>query len=129
MHNVMHKRISRGAIGSMAKYSLLALSLGLMACETGQQDAKAQGHAADLSCGAALDSLMSEWRSIRFAEPSKPAQMIVSGQHGYSIPGGPFNYMRTQIRLAARDCEQGRDAEALVHIQTVRDLLDRDHHI
>jgi hypothetical protein len=129
MYDIKHKRVPRSAIRGVAKYSFLVMSLGLMACGTGQQAAQAQGQSSNSSCGAALDSLLSEWRSIGFTEPSKPAQMIVSGQHGYSTTGGQFNFMRAQIRLAARDCEQGRDAEALIHIRTVRELLDHDRHI
>jgi hypothetical protein len=133
MDDVDLNTIPRRAIRSAAKYSMLIFSLGLLACGTGQQAAQAQGQSQgqslNLTCGPALDSLMSQWLSIGFTEPSKPAQMIVSGQHGYSTTGGQFYFMRRQIRIATLDCEQGRDAEALIHIRTVRELLDHARHI
>jgi hypothetical protein len=128
-NRVIRPRSIRSGIGTSAKHALLALSLGLMACGTSHQGAQAQAQSAGLTCRSALDQLMSEWQSVGFAEPSKPAQMIVAGRHGYSTTGGQFNYMRTQIRMAARDCVDGRDDESLGHIRTVRELLDHDHHI
>jgi hypothetical protein len=103
-----------------AKAGLLTLALGLAGCGGTSQTAG--------SCGAALDSLMSRWDSIGFAEPGKPAQMIVSGRNGYSTTGGSFNFMRQQIRVAARDCEQGRNADALARIEKVRTLLAHPRH-
>jgi hypothetical protein len=126
---VTHSRLIRSGIAITAKHALLVLSLGLMACGTGHQAAQAEGQMAELACRGALDRLMSEWQSIAFAEPSKPAQMIVARRHGYSTTGGQFNYMRTQMRMAARDCEDGRDEESLGHIRTVRELLAHDRHI
>jgi hypothetical protein len=79
------------------------------------------------SCGAALSSLMSEWRSIGFEEPGKPGQMIVAGRHGYQTTGGQYNFMVQQIRIGTRDYEAGRDAEALQHFKTVREILEHTH--
>jgi hypothetical protein len=104
-----------------AKLALLILPLGVALSGGGAQ---AQMLTPAPSCAAALDSLMAEWRSIGFAEPGKPTQMIVAGQHGYTTTGGQFNFMRTQIHLGARDCEAGRDADALQHINTVRRILE-----
>jgi hypothetical protein len=81
------------------------------------------------SCAAALDSIMSEWRAIDFAQPTKPTQMIVAGRHGYTTTGGQFNFMLGQLRAGARDCEAGRDVEAMTHINTVRGILDHARHI
>jgi hypothetical protein len=69
---------------------------------------------------------MSEWRAIGFAEPSKPAQMVVAGQHGYATTGGQFNFIRQQIRAGARDCAYGREVDALQHINVVRASLAHD---
>jgi hypothetical protein len=113
------------AFGTAARHALLTFSLGLMACAVPHRDATA----GTMACDSALDHLMSEWNSIGFATPSKPGQMIVSGRTGYSTTGGQVNYMLTQIRIAARDCEAGRNEESLSHIATVRRVLDRIHHI
>jgi hypothetical protein len=100
---------------------ILPLAVGLSGLS--YHEARAQTQAP--SCAAALDTLMSRWQSIGFAEPGKPAQMIVAGRHGYTTTRGQLNFMQQQIRAGARDCEAGRDAEALAHINTVRATLDR----
>jgi hypothetical protein len=110
----------------MKKLALLILPLSLAL----------SGHAANArtiaqapSCAAALDQLMATWQSIGFAEPGKPAQMIVAGSQGYTTTGGQFNFMRTQIRVAARDCAYGRDADAMQHINTVRAILEHSSRV
>ena len=100
--------------------TLLVLPLGLALSGLSQHTAQAQTQ----SCTAALNSLTAEWNSIGFAEPSKPAQMIVAGQHGYTTTGGQFNFMRQEIRAGARDCAAGSDATALQHINTAHVLLE-----
>ena len=120
----------RSVLTCAGKTLVLAVSLGLAACGGGgQQAAYAQGQTGTAACSGALNSLMSDWDSIGFAEPSKPAQMVVAGRRGYSTSGGQFNYMRTQIRIAARDCEAGHDADSLSHIEKVREFLEQTHHI
>jgi hypothetical protein len=100
------------------------LPLGCALFGTGHHAAQAQTQTPAPTCGAALDALMSQWQAIGFVEPSKPAQQIVSGRHGYNTTGGQFNFMRQQIRVAARDCEGGRDSDALQHINTVNGILE-----
>jgi hypothetical protein len=100
---------------------ILPLAVGLAGFS--YHEARAQTQAP--SCAAALGSLTSKWQSIGFAEPGKPAQMVVAGRHGYTTTRGQLNFMQQQIRAGARDCEAGRDAEALAHINTVRAILDR----
>jgi hypothetical protein len=109
------------------RFKLLILPLGLALSGLGQHSAQAQPQTPGLSCSAALNSLMAEWQSIGFVEPSKPAQTIVAGQHGYRTTGGQYNFMRQEIRAGARDCTSGSDATALQHINTVRELLEHAH--
>jgi hypothetical protein len=117
-------RPARSRLARAGTTALLILPLGWMLAGAGLHEARAQSQTAAPACGASLDSLMSRWDSIGFAEPSKPAQQIVAGRQGYSTNAGQFNFMRQQIRVAARDCESGRDADALQHINTVRGILD-----
>jgi hypothetical protein len=112
-----HQRCGRYSLAR----ALLILPLAVGLSGLTYHEARAQTP----SCAAALDSLMSRWQSIGFAEPGKPAQMIVAGRHGYTTTRGQLNFMQQQIRAGARDCEAGRDAEALAHINTVRAILDR----
>jgi hypothetical protein len=120
--NRSHTRSVWRTTGHAATAAMLMLPLGLM---LSYHAARAQTQAAAPSCAAALDTLMSEWRSIGFAEPGKPSQMVVPGRHGYTTTGGQFNFMRQQIRAGATDCEAGREVEALRHIETVRGILAR----
>jgi hypothetical protein len=103
-----------------ARFGLLALAFGIAT-----MPAFAQNQPSAPTCHAALELLLSEWRSIGFVEPVKPAQAIVTGQHGRTTTTGRFNYMVQQIRLAAKSCEAGRNDEALAHISAVRGVLDR----
>ena len=106
--------------------ALLILPLGLaLSGHATQAQTTAQTTAP--SCGVVLNSLMSEWQSIGFATPGKPGQMIVAGRHGYQTTGGQYNFMVEQIRIGTRDYEDGRDAEALQHFNTVREILDHTH--
>lgn len=102
--------------------ALLVLPLGLTLAVHAAQAQPAP------SCAAAFDSLMSEWRAIDFAQPGKPTQMIVAGRNGYTTTGGQYNYMVGQIRAGARDCEAGRDMDAMAHINAVHDVLGHARH-
>jgi hypothetical protein len=121
--NRSHARPARTMLAHTAKAALLMLPFGMALSGAGHHPAQAQASGA--SCAAALDALMSEWRSIGFVEPGKPSQMIVSGRHGYTTTGGQFNFMRQQIRVGASECEAGRDADALRHFESVRGILAR----
>jgi hypothetical protein len=109
--------------------ALLMLPLGCALPGAGNHAAQAQTRTPGSTCGVALGGLMARWETIGFAEPSKPSQQIVAGRNGYSTSGGQFNYMRQQIRAAGQDCDAGRDADALRHIDTVSGILDRLSHI
>jgi hypothetical protein len=120
---------ARFNLARAGRTALLILPLGLALSGLGHHASQAQTMVPGSSCSAVLDSLMSDWQSIGFAEPSKPAQMIVSGQHGYTTTAGHYNYMRQQIRAAARDCEAGRDEAALRHIDVVRANLNHNDQV
>jgi hypothetical protein len=106
---------------------LLILSFGVALAAAVQPVARAQPMAPAPSCSVALDQLMATWRSVAFAEPAKPTQMVVAGRHGYTTTGGQFNFMRQEIGAGARECQAGHDAAALQHIDTVRTALEHSH--
>jgi hypothetical protein len=116
-------------VRSILARTVLILPLSLALSGLRPQPAQAQTVTSALPCAAALSSLISEWRSIGFAEPGKPAQVIVAGQHGGTTTGGQFYVIIQQIRVGARACEAGRDAIALRHINPVRAMLARTHPI
>ena len=80
---------------------------------------------AAVTCGDQLNALLSDWHAIGYLEPSKPAQAIVRGGHGYVATGGEVLFMRNQIRLASADCKEGRVDSAIHRIDNVRDMLSR----
>jgi hypothetical protein len=121
MASTKQNRRQRGRYSLACMLFTLPVAMGLTGFS--YHEARAQTQAP--SCAAALGSLTSKWQSIGFAEPGKPAQMFVAGRHGYTTTRGQLNFMQQQIRAGARDCEAGRDAEALAHINTVRAILDR----
>jgi hypothetical protein len=129
MKNTAQDGTVRSRLTRVGRTVLLALPLGFAPFAAGQQAAQAQTQVPGGGCTVALEQLMSQWNSIGFQEPSKPAQQIVAGRHGFSTTGGQFNYLRGQIRVAARDCEAGRDADALQRINTVRGILEHLDHI
>lgn len=67
------------------------------------------------TCRSALDDLVSEWRSI--AVPGKPDP----SDHVHTAP--EVWYMRSQLRLALRLCEEDKDHEALLRMDVVRAWL------
>ena len=105
--------------------ALLILPLGLTLSGLGGHAASAQTQAPASSCAAALSSLMSEWQAIGFTEPSKPSQMIVVGRDGNTTTAGRFYYMRQLIRGSARDCEAGREQDAMQNINAAHVVLAR----
>ena len=77
------------------------------------------------ACAAPLNDFADAWSAIGFAPPMKPAQAFVSGRHGYRTSGIEYDYMVSQIRLASRDCQAGRDGAALSRIGQVQGLLSQ----
>jgi hypothetical protein len=117
--NAGHKSRSSGKL-PLFKAALLALPLTLA---ISHQHARAQAMPAGPACAAALRSLTAEWNAIGFHTPDKPGQLIVSSQHGYTMTGGQYRFLVGQIQAGARDCEAGREAASLDHINAVRSVL------
>jgi hypothetical protein len=116
-------RDAHGKLAHTVKRTAAVMAVGLALTGMAAPLAQAQTQASTTSCATALDDLTSEWQAISFAEPQKPSQMIVTGRHGYTTTAGKFYYMRQRIRDAARDCEAGRDTEAMRNIQLARGSL------
>lgn len=128
MNQIDHSHFACSRQRRAAKTAMLLLSLVCTIFVTGLPAAQAQTQPSSHACTAAVDELMSRWQAIRFEEPAKPAQQVVNGRHGYRTTGGQFHYMRQQIRAAALDCEQGRDADSLLHVYAVHAILEHLSH-
>jgi hypothetical protein len=119
----IHASRVRRAAGCAGRAALLILPLGLALSGVRGQAAQAQTSTPALSCNAALSSLMAEWKAIGYSEPGKPSQMIVSGRHGYTTTAGRIRYLRQRIGSGARDCEAGREQEAMRNIGAAHEIL------
>lgn len=75
------------------------------------------------ACAAPVNALDNEWNAIGFSSPAKPAQAIVSGRYRYQTSGSEFGHMVGEMRLASRDCQQGKDGAALSDIEQVQGPL------
>lgn len=99
-----------GIAGLVAVWALTAIAAGV---------ANAQPGAANDSCKKRLDDLVAQWRSI--AVPGTPPENAQSARHGHTAL--EVWYMRSQLRLAARSCEQGDEHEAMLRMDVVRAWL------
>ena len=81
--------------------------------------ANAQPRPADDSCKKGLDGLVAQWRSI--AVPGTPPGNAQSPRHGHTAL--EVWYMRSQLRLARRLCDEGDEHEAMLRMDVVRAWL------
>jgi len=102
-------RPSNAAFYGMASLLAAAMATGI---------ANAQPGPANDSCKMRLDSLVAEWRSI--AVPGTPAESE-SARHSHTAL--EVWYMRSQLRLARRSCEEGDEHEAMLRMDVVRAWL------
>ncbi len=107
---------------ALMKISLLVFAVWFAVIAATQSYAVEPGTAS--ACAAELATLMARWNAIGFAQPWKPSQAIVEGQHGVTTNGSQYNEMIYEIRAAATDCKDGRDLDARRRIQSVQSHLD-----
>jgi hypothetical protein len=82
-----------------------------------------QGHAmADDACTAALNKLVHDWTSIAVPGPT-PTGPNQSSEPEHEHDAQEVWYMRSQIRLALRLCNEGKTHEALLRMDVVRAWL------
>jgi len=81
------------------------------------------GHAAaDDACTAALSKLVHEWSSIAIPGPAAPGPNR-SSEPEHEHDAQEVWYMRSQIRLALRLCNEGKTHEAMLRMDVVRAWL------
>lgn len=100
-----------------------AVAIGIIGLTLIGQAAAAQSGQAGAACQQALNALQSEWQAIGYPMPTKPAQAQVVAQDGRVATAGQVNYLRGQIQLAAKECEDGNTASALRRVAAVRSRL------
>ena len=84
--------------------------------------ALAQPPPAKAACGAEFDQFKKEWNAIALPTGSKPgARVTAPGGHSHSEM--EVGMMMSHARLAGKLCKQGKDHEALLHMDMVRAWL------
>jgi hypothetical protein len=74
-------------------------------------------------CQTQLDALTRQWDETGLLPPSKPGQAVVTGRQGHQHTGPEVEYMRQQINRAAHLCSEGKEHEAMLHMDVVRAFL------
>lgn len=77
------------------------------------------------ACAGPLAAVTSDWNTIAFTQPYKPAQQRVEGKGGYVISAADYNYLLIQMRLAAQECAADDQKTALQRIALVHKQLVR----
>lgn len=72
-------------------------------------------------CRASLEELSKDWAAIAVPGPNSRSANPEQEKHQHSSP--EVEYMRSQLRLAARRCDEGNDHEALLRMDVVRAWL------
>ena len=75
------------------------------------------------TCATQLEALSKQWDDTGLLPPGKPGQGVVSGRQGHQHTGPEVEYMRQQINRAAHLCSEGKEHEAVLHMDVVRSFL------
>ena len=75
-----------------------------------------------LACGAELVRFKAEWNAIGLPEGSKPATRVTA-PGGHSHAQAEVDMMMGHAKRAAKLCQEGKDHEALLHMDLVRAWL------
>lgn len=98
------------------------LTVALLGVALASGAARAQQRPASQICGAELDQFTREWNAIDLPTGSKPAARVTA-PGGHSHIQGEVDMMMTHARRAADLCREGKDHEALLHMDLVRAWL------
>lgn len=110
----IRQRVKRQPKDGISAWSLVCLGVSLLA-----GFALGNPVRADDGCKQALNDLIAQWRSI--AVPATASAK--SDLPGHVHTALEVWYMRNQLRLALRQCEQGKDHEAMLRMDVVRAWL------
>jgi hypothetical protein len=81
------------------------------------------GAAAAQSCGAVVEAVKVEWRSLTHGSHNVAPAMRISTSDGRHLTGSQLNYAWVLIDRAESACGAGGDAAAMVHIHELETLL------
>lgn len=74
------------------------------------------------ACGAELDQFKKEWNAIALPTGSKPSARVTA-PGGHSHTQGEVDMMMFHAKKAVALCREGKDHEALLHMDMVRAWL------
>ena len=95
--------------------AVLAIGLASGAALAQQPPAKA-------ACGAEFDQFKKEWNAIALPTGSKPSARVTA-PGGHSHTQGEVDMMMFHAKKAVALCREGKDHEALLHMDMVRAWL------
>ena len=78
---------------------------------------------AENACNSEIAKTKSDWQAISLQPASKPGA-VSKGVKGHAHIQSAVDSMRFQLAEAVTLCKQGRDHEALLHIDIVRAFLN-----
>lgn len=78
---------------------------------------------AENACSAAIQKTTSDWQAIALQPASKPSQ-VSSGVNGHAHVQSAVDSMRFHMAEAKSLCKEGKDHEALLHLDVVRAFLN-----
>ena len=78
---------------------------------------------AENACNAEIQKTKSDWQAIALQPTSKPGQ-ISQGVNGHAHIQSAVDSMRFHLAEAETLCKQGKDHEALLHLDVLRAFLN-----
>lgn len=79
------------------------------------------GHA-ERACNSEIDKAVNDWHALRLEPGSKPTSMA-KGVGGHEHVQSAVDSMRYHLAVAKELCNEGKDHDALLHVDVIRAFL------
>lgn len=79
--------------------------------------------AAQAACQSDIEKTKNDWRALKLEPGSKPTSLS-KGVRGHEHVQAAVTSMRYHLHEAAMLCDEGKDHEALLHVNVIRAFLD-----
>jgi len=77
---------------------------------------------AESKCNSEIEKTSEDWRALRLVPGSKPSSLAKGIGH-HEHPAAAVYSMRVHLIMAEELCKEGKDHEALLHVNVVRAFL------
>ena len=78
---------------------------------------------AESVCKSEIEKTVNDWQAIHLEPGSKPST-ISRGVYPHAHVQAAVDSMRTHLAIARRLCDEGKDHEALLHVDVIRAFLN-----